>query len=111
MKKNRWFAVVLVAAFLILAFVIFLHRDSFFSDERMATRERSEAVSVVSEEDTTYEESSVRKKIMPPSAKEKVPELSGVEKGDQDQLQERVEQFFDYLDRQNYIKAYKLEEG
>ncbi|MBW2650830.1 MAG: hypothetical protein JRC66_07485 [Deltaproteobacteria bacterium] len=111
MKKNRWLAVIFVAVFLILAVVIFLHRDSFFPDERMATGERSEAVSVVSEKDAKYDKKSVRKKIMPPSPKEGVPELSDVEKGDQDQLQERVEQFFDYLDGQDYIRACKLEEG
>ncbi|MCK4534611.1 MAG: hypothetical protein KAT81_03705 [Syntrophobacterales bacterium] len=111
MKKNRWFAVVFAAVFLILAFVIFLHRDSFFPDERMATMERSESGSVVSGEDTKHDGISVRKKIMPPSPKEKAPELSDVEEGEQDQLQERVEQFFDHLDRQDYIKACKLEKG
>lgn len=111
MRKNRWFVIVFAAVFLILAVVIFLHRDSFFSDERVATRERSEAGSVVSEKDTKSDEKSVRKKIVPPSPKEGVPELSDVEEGDHDQLQERVEQFFDYLDRQDYIRACKLEDG
>ena len=111
MKKNKWLAVVFVAVFLILAVVIFLHRDSFFPGERIVTRERPEAASVIPEKDTRHDEKIVRKKIMPPGQKEKVPELFDVEKGDQDQLQERVEQFFDYLDRQDYIRAYKLEDG
>ena len=111
MKKNRWVAIVVAAVFLILAAVIFLHRDSFFSDEKMTTRERSGSISVVSEKATRDDEGSVRKKIMPSSPKEEVPELSAVEEGDKDQLQERVERFFDYLDRQDYIIAYKLEEG
>ncbi|MEA2014839.1 MAG: hypothetical protein U9N38_06000 [Thermodesulfobacteriota bacterium] len=111
MKKNRWLAVVFAGVFLILAAVIFLHRDRFFPDERVATREMPEAVSVVSEKDKKYDEKSVRKKIMPPGPKEEVAEPADVEKGEQDQLQERVEQFFDYLDRQDYINARKLEEG
>ena len=90
MKKNRWLAVVFAAVFLILAVVIFFHKDSFFPDERMATKE-----------DTRYDGISVRKKIMPPTPKEEAPEPSDVEEGEQDQLQERVEQFFDHLDRQD----------
>jgi len=95
--------------FLILAFVIFLHRDSFFSGEEIATREKPEAVL---EGNTNYDKKiSVRKKIMPLSPEGKVSGPANVEESDQDQLQKRVEQFFDYLDRQNYIKAYKLGEG
>ncbi len=111
MKKNRWFAVVLVAVLLILAFVIFLHKDSFFPDERMGTGEKSETASVVSGEDAKHDGISVRKKIVRPSPKEEAPEPSDVKEGEQDQLQERVEQFFDYLDKQDYIKACNLEEG
>jgi len=37
--------------------------------------------------------------------------LSDVERDNGDQLQERVEQFFEYLDRQEYIQDYNLEEG
>jgi len=95
--------------FLILAFVIFLHRDSFFSGEEIATREKPEAVL---EGNTNYDKKiSVRKKIIPLSPEEKVSGLANVKESDRDQLQKRVEQFFDYLDRQDYIKAYKLEEG
>ena len=109
MKKNKWFAVIFATVFLILAFVIFLHRDSFFSGEEIATREKPEAVL---EGNTNYDKKiSVRKKIMPLSPEGKVSGPANVEESDQDQLQKRVEQFFDYLDRQNYIKAYKLEEG
>ena len=109
MKKNKWFAVIFATVFLILAFVIFLHRDSFFSGEEIATREKPEAVL---EGNTNYDKKiSVRKKIMPLSPEGKVSGPANVEESDQDQLQKRVEQFFDYLDRQNYIKAYKLGEG
>ena len=109
MKKNKWFAVIFATVFLILAFVIFLHRDSFFSGEEIATREKPEAVL---EGNTNYDKKiSVRKKIIPLSPEEKVSGPANVEESDQDQLQKRVEQFFDYLDRQDYIKAYKLEEG
>lgn len=109
MKKNKWFAVIFATVFLILAFVIFLHRDSFFSGEEIATREKPEAVL---EGNTNYDKKiSVRKKIIPLSPEEKVSGPANVEESDQDQLQKRVEQFFDYLDRQNYIKAYKLGEG
>ena len=66
MKKNKWLAVVFVAVFLILAVVIFLHRDSFFPGERIVTRERPEAASVIPEKDTRHDEKIVRKKIMPP---------------------------------------------
>jgi len=111
MKKNRWFAVVLVAVLLILAFVVFSHRDSFFPDKSVATRGKSEAVSVIPEKVTRHGEISVRKKIMPPTPKEEAPKSPDVEEGEQDQLQGRVEQFFDHLDKQDYIKAYKLEEG
>ncbi len=109
MKKNKWFAVIFATVFLILAFVIFLHRDSFFSGEEIATREKPEAVL---EGNTNYDKKiSVRKKIIPLSPEEKVSGLANVKESDRDQLQKRVEQFFDYLDRQDYIKAYKLEEG
>jgi len=111
MKKNRWFVVVFAAVFLILALVIFLNRDNFFSDEKIATREESKAVPYVSEGDTGYDGKSVRKKIVPLSPEEKAQGSSVVEEGNEDQLRERVEQFFDYLDRQDYIRAYKLEEG
>jgi len=109
MKKNKWLAVIFATVFLILAFVIFLHRDSFFSGEEISTREKPEAVL---EGNTNYDKKiSVRKKIIPHSPEEKVPGPANVEESDQDQLQKRVEQFSDYLDRQDYIKAYKLEEG
>ncbi|MBW2558773.1 MAG: hypothetical protein JRD69_08100 [Deltaproteobacteria bacterium] len=111
MKKNSWFVVVFAAVFLILALIIFLNRDNFFPDEKIATREESRVVPYASEGDTGYDGKSVRKKIVPPSPKEKAQEPSVVEESKGDQLQERVEQFFDCLDRQDYIRAYKLEDG
>ncbi len=112
MKKNRWLAVIIAVVFLILAFVIFLNRDSIFSDEKTAmTKEGSEVVSPVSGGETRYDNGSVRKKIISPGQIEKAPELSDIEKVDRDQLQGRVEQFFNYLDGQDYIQDYKLKEG
>jgi len=111
MKKSKWVAVVFAAVFLILVLAFFLYRDSFVSEERVVTKEKPEAVSTVSKEDTKRDEVSVRKKIIPPGPKKKVPAPYDIDEVRQDQLQERVEQFFGYLDRQDYIMAYKLKGG
>jgi len=109
--KDRWFAAVIAVVFLILALVIFLNRDSIFSDEKTAmTREGSEVVSSDSENEARYDNGQIRKKIVSPDQINKESMLSEIGI-DSDQLQERVRQFFDYLDRQEYIQAYNLEAG
>ena len=57
MEKNRWFAVIIAVVFLILALVIFLNRDSIFSDDKTVektamTPEESEVVSSIAGNET-----------------------------------------------------------
>ena len=110
MRKYRWLAIVLVVVFLTLALVLFVRRDRFVSDEKAMLKGRDEAVSVVSREPERHDER-ITKKITLPIPKGEEIELSAVGEHGYDQLQERAEQFFQYLDRQDYIKAHNLEEG
>jgi len=107
MRKNRWVVIVFAGVSLALVLVFFLYRDTFLPGEKTALKEQP---GLVSEKPESRGES-VRKKIEFPPQKEETPRLSDAGKTDHDVLQERVEQLFAYLDRQEYIKACNLKEG
>ncbi|MEA2014083.1 MAG: hypothetical protein U9N38_02075 [Thermodesulfobacteriota bacterium] len=111
MKKNKWIAVVFAVVFLILVVGFFLYKDNHVSDERVTIKKNPEAVSMVPKEKAMRHEVSVRKKIMSVSPNETGPDLPDVKEDRRNQLQERVERFFKYLDKQDYIKAYDLKGG
>ncbi len=108
MKKSRWVVVVVAVALAALVVVFFLYKDVFLTGEKMVPNEEP---AVVSEEPESTDEG-VRKRIdfPPPRKEEEASRLPAGEPG-RDIMQERVEQFFAYLDGQEYIKAYNLEEG
>ncbi|MDO9515560.1 MAG: hypothetical protein Q7J01_05610 [Syntrophales bacterium] len=100
MRKSRWVVIICVGVLLVLALVFFLYRGAFLPVEKTALKEQPE-----------YRGEIVRKKIEPLPPKEETPRLSDAEEVDHDIVQERVEQLFAYLDRQEYIKSYNLTEG
>ena len=100
MRKSRWVVIAVAGVILALVFVLFLYRDSFLPGEK----------TVLQEEPKSRGES-VRKKIEIPPSKEEPPRLSDAKKPDHDIVQERVEEFFAYLDTQEYVKAYNLTDG
>ncbi len=107
MRKSRWVVIVFAGVLLALVLVFFLYRDTFLPGEKAALKEPPGLVSEGPEDRGEI----VRKKIELSPPKEEPPRLSDAEKTDHDILQERVEQFFQYLDRQEYIKACNLKEG
>ncbi|MBW2560673.1 MAG: hypothetical protein JRE40_07450 [Deltaproteobacteria bacterium] len=107
MRKNRWVVIVLAGVILALVLAFFLYRDVFLPGEKTAPKEQP---ALVSEEPEDRGEI-VRKKIEPSLPKVETPPLPAAEETDHDILQERVEQFFAYLDRQDYIKGYNFKGG
>jgi hypothetical protein len=107
MNKSRWIIIVCIGILAALVLVFFLNRDMFFPPEKTISKENSGLVSG----EAKRPGEGVKKIIEPAVPKEDTPPSSGPAKPDRDLLQERVNQFFEYLDRQEYIQAYNLKGG
>ncbi len=108
MKKTGW-VVLAVVGVVLAAFLIFFFKDSLFPGAKTtAVKKQTEAVSEQSE---PPRDEIVRKKIPVSPREEPASSPRAVKEITRDILQERVEGFFSYLDRQEYIQAYGLPEG
>lgn len=108
MKKSGWIVLIGAGVLLAVIVVLFLYRGAFFPGDKKAL---DETARIVSEKPENHKEEVVRKPIELSPPEEKPPQLRTVEKTEQDILQKRVEALFAYLDRQEYLKDYNLEEG
>ena len=100
MRKSRWVAIVCAGVILALILVLFLYRDTFLPGEKTVLKRQPESRG-----------ESVTKKIELPPPQEEAPRLPAVAAIDHDIVQERVEQYFQYLDGRKYIQAYTLKDG
>ena len=107
MRKSRWVVVVFAGVFLALVLVFLLGRDTFFPGEKRVLKEQP---GLVAEESKDRGEG-IKKRIELVPPKEEAPRPATVEEPDHDILQERVEEFFAYLDGEEYVRAYGFKGG
>jgi len=106
MKKRFWLILLCACAVLVIvAAFVFYEKGKVTTTKEKAVKEApviEQDREVVPERKTV-----VRKKITPPVAPEKMLEPQDLVSN----KREEVKKFFEYLDRQDYIKAYALEKG
>jgi hypothetical protein len=108
MRKSVWLILLLACATLVIVAAFIFHERGKVTTPKEEAAAVIEAPAIDQEKKVEPETTKiVRKKISPPVAREEAldPEDLALKK------REAVKKFFDYLDRQDYIKAYTLEKG
>jgi len=107
-KKTKQTIVLFIVVLVVVVLVLLFGRNYFFAEKNEVIKEESEKVLKEEKKPLTI----VEEKEKPPPEKTVVLRKPlKVKKSEYEKLREEVMIFFDYLDHQDYVRAYKIKGG